>query len=350
MAGGRGERFWPQSADNMPKPFLNILGEKTMIQLTVERIGMILPRDRIFVVLGKSHEHVARQQLPALPSDNFLIEPEGRDTAACIGFAAVSLLGIDPNALMIVLPADHFIPEVERFVQTVSFGAYVADREDCLVTIGIKPTRPETGYGYIKAREPFFTSESGTCLRVEQFIEKPDAQRARQYVNEGSYFWNAGMFIWKTKVVLAGIARHMPDLYTGLLDIQKALAERNEKRFTEVYSGLMRKSIDYGLMEKAGNVLMVPGDFLWDDVGAWSSLHRVKNLDAKGNYCSGDIVSIDMENSVIFSDGRLVGAMGLSGVVIIASKDGVLVCDAKRAQEVREVARLSAEKKRREVK
>ena len=345
MAGGRGERFWPLSADNMPKPFLNILGEETMIQLTVKRVGMLLPMDRIFVVLGKSHECIAREQLPDLPPANFLIEPEGRDTAACIGFAAVTLQKIDPNAVMIVLPADHFIPDGEHFVQTVSFGVYMAEREDCLITIGIKPTRPETGYGYINAHKPIFSSDSGTCLRVERFIEKPDIQRAQQYLNEGNYFWNAGMFIWKTVTVLAGIARHMPDLYSGLLDIQKAIADRNEKRFAKVYSRLIRKSIDYGLMEKADNVLVVPGEFVWDDVGAWSSLLRVKDLDEKGNYCSGDIASIDTVDSVIYSDGLSVGTVGLSNVVIIASAAGVLVCDAKRAQEVREVARLVAERK-----
>jgi mannose-1-phosphate guanylyltransferase len=345
MAGGRGERFWPLSADNMPKPFLKILGDKTLIQLTVERIGRILPREKIFIVLGKPHVSVARDQLPELPSKNFLVEPEGRDTAACIGFAAISIQEIDSKALMIVLPADHFIPDEERFTKTVVFGMDIANKESCLVTIGIHPSRPETGYGYINARKKILSSDRGDCFRVERFIEKPDAQRARQYVSEGTYFWNAGMFIWKVEAVLAGIARHMPDLFTGLLNIQKALAERNEERFAEIYTSLVRKSIDYGLMEKADNVLMVPGEFAWDDVGTWSSLLRVKDLGEGGNYCSGDIYSIDTKDSVMYSDGATVGAIGLSNVIIIASKDGILVCNADRAQDVREIARL-VEKKR----
>jgi mannose-1-phosphate guanylyltransferase len=340
MAGGRGERFWPLNAQNMPKPFLKILGASTMIQLTVERVARLLPLERIFIVLGKSHVDSARNQLPNLPAANFLVEPEGRDTAPCIGFAAISLLKLDPQAIMIVLPADHFIPDSEHFVKTVSYGADIASRGDYLVTIGIKPSRPETGYGYINAHEPVFSSNDYTCYKVARFVEKPDVIHAQQYLKEGNYFWNAGMFIWKIKTVLAGIARHMPELHKGLLAIQKAWADRNEVLFTEIYSRLDRKSIDYGLMEKAENVLMIPGEFTWDDLGTWSSLLRVKELDENGNYCSGDTTCLETQNSVICSDGLKVGVVGLSNLVIVASRDGVLVCDAEHAQEVREIAQL----------
>jgi mannose-1-phosphate guanylyltransferase len=241
---------------------------------------------------------------------------------------------------MIVLPADHFIPDNNHFIKTISYGADIANRGDYLVTIGIRPVRPETGYGYINAREQVFSSESGTCFKVERFIEKPDAHRAQRYLDEGNYFWNAGMFIWKARIVLAGIAQHMPELYSGLLAIREALTAHDEGSFAGVYSSLVRKSIDFGLMEKADNVLMIPGEFIWDDVGTWTSLLRVKDLNGDGNYCSGDIFCIDTKNSVICSDGMTVGAMGLSDVVIIASRDGVLVCNANRAQEVREIARL----------
>jgi len=340
MAGGKGERFWPLSADSMPKPFLKILGDKTMIQLTVERVSMLLPRDRIFIVLGKSHEAIAKEQLPDIPSGNFLVEPEGRDTAPCIGFAAISLQEIDRQALMIVLPADHFIPDSDHFVKAISYGAEIANKGDYLVTIGIRPVRPETGYGYINARKHVFSSESGTCLKVERFIEKPDAHRAQQYLEEGNYFWNAGMFIWKVKSVLSAISQHMPELNRGLLEIKKVLMADNEGSFAGIYSSLPRQSIDFGLMEKADNVLMIPGEFIWDDVGTWSSLLRVKDLDEDGNYCSGDIFCVDTKDSVICSDGLTVGTMGVSKVVVIASRDGVLVCNANRAQEVREIARL----------
>jgi mannose-1-phosphate guanylyltransferase len=345
MAGGRGERFWPFSADSMPKPFLRILGTKTMIQLTVERVNKLLPMERIFIILGKSHVDIAKEQLPDLPAANFIVEPEGRDTAPCIGFAAISLLELDPQAVMIVLPADHFIPDSDQFVKTVSYGTEIATRGDYLVTIGIKPGRPETGYGYINAHEPIFSSNNETCYKVERFVEKPDAHRAQQYLAEGNYFWNAGMFIWKVKTVLAGIAQHMPELYSGLLATREVLGARDEGRFAEIYSSLARKSIDYGLMEKADNVLMIPGGFIWDDVGTWSSLLRVRNLDENGNYSSGDNICIETKNSVICSDGLKVGVIGVSNMVIVASRDGVLVCDADRAQDVREIARLVEAKK-----
>ena len=350
MAGGRGERFWPLNAHNMPKPFLKILGTKTMIQLTVDRVARIIPPEHIYIVLGKSHVDIAREQLPDLPPGNFLVEPEGRDTAPCIGFAAISLLEIDPQAVMVVLPADHFIPDMENFAKTVLYGVDIASKGEFLVTIGIKPGRPETGYGYINAGESVFSSNDQVCYKVTRFVEKPDAVHAQQYLEEGNYFWNAGMFIWKVKTVLAGIEKHMPDLYKGLLAIKEAQIKRNESLFTEIYSSFVRKSIDYGLMEKAENVLMIPGEFTWDDVGTWSSLLRVKGLDENGNCRSGDTNCIEVKNSVICSEGLKVGVIGLSNVVIVASHDGVLVCNAERTQEVREIARLVEAMKEKQLK
>jgi mannose-1-phosphate guanylyltransferase len=346
MAGGRGERFWPLSVHNMPKPFLKILGSKTMIQHTVDRVSHLLPKERIFVVLGKPHLETAQAQLPHLPAANFLVEPEGRDTAPCIGYAASSLLEIDRESLMMVLPADHFIPEIELFLKTVSYGLMIARTGDYLVTIGIRPSRPETGYGYINAREPVSSSETGTCYKVERFVEKPDLARASQYLEEGDYFWNAGMFIWKAETVMSGISKHMPELYRGLLDIKGTLSSHDEDGFRQLYSNLVRKSIDYGLMEKADNVLMIRGDFTWDDVGTWSSLLRVMEPDGDGNYRSGDTICIDTKASVIFGDGLTVGTIGVENLVVVASRGGVLVADSGRAQDVREIARLVEARKK----
>ena len=340
MAGGKGERFWPLSASKVPKPFLKLLGSKTMIQHTVERVRKLVPLERILVVIGETHLAVAKEQLPDLPSANFIVEPEGRDTAACIGFAAITLLGIEKNAVMVVLPADHYIPDMERFAETVARGVEVAGRGDYLVTIGIEPVRPETGYGYIKARQPFRAALDGTCLKVEKFVEKPDLKRAAEYLAEGDYYWNAGMFIWQVKTVLMGVERYMPELYTGLLRLRQWLTSRDRRRLAQLYRGLTRVSIDYGLMERADNVLMIPGKFRWDDVGTWASLQRVLDLDNDGNYTSGQTISVDTKDSVVYGDGIVVGTIGVSNLVIVASANGVLVCDAKRAQEVREIARL----------
>jgi mannose-1-phosphate guanylyltransferase len=347
MAGGRGERFWPLSTDLTPKPFLKLMGDKTLIQLTVERALRIVPEERIFVVLGLSQLAVAREQLPLLTDRNFIVEPEGRDTAPCIGFAALSLLKVDNDAIMITLPADHYVPDVEGFVSTILSGVACAGTGDYLVTIGIKPTRPETGYGYINAHEPFGTTPGAACYKVERIVEKPDAAKAILYMQEGTYYWNAGIFIWRAGVVLEGIRRHMPELHEGLMKIKAIPEEDLDRDLVAVFSSLPRKSIDYGLMEKADNVLMVPSGFVWDDVGTWTSLLRVLDLDGQGNLRVGDTVSVDTTDCVVYGDGITIGTLGVSGLVIVGSKRGVLVCGLDRAQEVKEIVkRLEAEKKR----
>ncbi len=346
MAGGKGERFWPLSTDHAPKPFLKLMGEKTLIQLTVERASRIVPEERIFIVLGRPHLEIAREQLPYLKDRNFIVEPEGRDTAPCIGFAALSLIGIDEEAIMITLPADHYIADVQGFADTILQGVRCASQGDYLVTVGIRPDRPETGYGYINAYEAF-DLPGADCRKVKRIVEKPDEKRAREYLEEGNYYWNAGIFIWKAGVVMAGIERHMPELYAGLMKIKAEKARTGGGAIEAIYGNLPRKSIDYGLMEKADNVLMVPSGFDWDDVGTWTSLFRVLDLDGNGNCKAGDALSIDTRNSVIFSDGITVGTLGVSDIIVVASKNGVLVCSRDRVQEVREIVRkLDAEKRR----
>jgi mannose-1-phosphate guanylyltransferase len=339
MAGGKGERFWPMSTEQVPKPFLKLIGDDTFIQLTVERAMKIVPPERIRVVLGQPHMHVARKQLPALSEDNFIVEPKGRDTAACIGLAAVSLAAIDEAAVMVVLPADHYIPDADGFVKTISEAIGIAEKGDSLVTIGIKPTRPETGYGYIHASQSFETPGGGTCFQVGRFVEKPAIEKAEAYVAAGDYYWNSGIFVWRTAAVLRGIALHMPDLSEGLLVIRDALASGDHDKIAAVYGNLPRKSIDYGLMEKAENVLMIPADFRWDDVGTWTSLLRVVEVDSTGNHFQGDVLCVDTSRCLVYGEGVRIGTLGVSDLIVVASGDGVLVCDAGRAQDVREIVR-----------
>jgi mannose-1-phosphate guanylyltransferase len=338
MAGGKGERFWPLSTDRVPKPFIRLVGDKTMIQQTVERALRIVPEERIFIVLGRSHLDIAREQLPGLKDRNFIVEPEGKDTAPCIGLAALFLTKIDPEAIMITLPADHYVPDVDGFVDTILDGVRCADSGDYLVTIGIRPVRPETGYGYIKAHE-VFGIPAVTCYRVSRIVEKPDAEKARAYLEEGTYYWNAGIFIWRAGVVLDGIERYMPGLYDGLMKIRALPADADGETAWAIYGSLPRKSIDYGLMEKAHNVLMVPAGFAWDDVGTWTSLMRVLDLDGEGNYRAGKTLSVDTHDCVILGDGITVGTLGVKDLVIVASRNGVLVCSLERSQEVREIVR-----------
>ena len=339
MAGGKGERFWPLSTDRVPKPFVKLIGDKTMIQMTVERVLRLVPKERVFLVLGGEHVEVARAQLTDLPEGQFIAEPAGRDTAPCIGFAATILYRRDPAATMIVLPADQYIPDEDAFVRTASAGVEWAMRGDYLVTIGITPTRPDTGYGYIRAGESMH-ADGGPCFRVDRFVEKPDEATAFRYLAEGGYYWNSGIFIWRARVVLKGIEAHMPPLWDGLEAIGRAEAAGDAIGVADRFKGLQRISIDYGLMEKADNVLMVKADFAWDDVGSWGALRRVMKLDASGNYLRGNPVCVDTKDCVIFGEGVRVGAVGVSDLIIVASGEGVLVCTLARDQDARRVARM----------
>jgi mannose-1-phosphate guanylyltransferase len=347
MAGGRGERFWPLSTDLAPKPFVRLIGDKTMIQMTAERLAGLVPAERIFVVLGKEHMAAARSQLPGLSEDQFIVEPEGRDTAPCIGFTAAILRRRDPEALMIVLPADQYIPDARAFTETASLAAACAREGDYLVTIGIKPTRPEVGYGYIHA--PADKTDKHIppgALRVGRFVEKPDEAKAAEYLADGSFYWNSGIFIWRARVVLEGIRKHMPQLFEGLRAVGRALDAGNAGEVEELFGGFQKISIDYGLMEKADNVLMVRADFAWDDVGTWGALRRVMKLDEKGNYISGAAVCVDAKDCVVYGHGVPIGAVGVANLIIVATPDGVLVCDMERDQETRQIARMIEQQKK----
>ncbi len=339
MAGGRGERFWPLSTDSVPKPFLKFLGGNTLIQLTVDRAANLVPVEKILIVLGRQHLDAAKEQLEMLPDENFIIEPEGRDTAPCIGYSALYVSERDERAAMVVLPADQFIPDENNFTRTISSALKLAERDDCLVTVGIKPVRPETGYGYINAFETLDTNDGEQYYKVSRYVEKPDRATAETYIKDGNYYWNSGMFVWSAKTILNGIKRHMPELHSGLMNLKGAMASGDSEKIEGIYRGLQRKSIDYGLMEKADNVLMVSAQFKWDDVGTWSSLIRVSELDNNGNYMFGSVTDIDTRDCVILGEDIAVGAIGVSNLVIVASKKGVLVCSADRAQEVREIAK-----------
>jgi mannose-1-phosphate guanylyltransferase len=346
MAGGKGERFWPLSTKLVPKPFVRLIGDKSMIQMTVDRALRLVPADHIFVVLGEEHAAVAREQLPGLKGNQIIVEPAGRDTAPCIGFAAVQLQLKDPEAVMVVLPADHYVPDAGPFADTLTLAVRCALKGDYLVTTGIQPTRPETGYGYIHAAEKAAGVDE-SCYRISRFVEKPDKAKAVRYLSEGGYYWNSGIFVWKVKTVLRGMERHMPELRSSLHKMERALRIGDEEEVAVLFGGLERISIDYGLMEKAENVLMVKAAFVWDDVGTWSSLRRTMALDGSGNYINGRPVCIDVRDSVIYADGVNLGLIGVSNLIVVASKEGVLVCDQRRDQETRQIARMIEEQEKR---
>ncbi len=350
MAGGKGERFWPKSRKGIPKQLLPITGRRTMIQETVARIKTLIKEKDIFIATGASLSKEVRKQLPRIRPENIICEPRGRDTAACLGLAAVTIARKDPGAIMVVLAADHLIGKKERFLKIVSAAARLAQERNDLITIGIKPSRPDTGYGYIKAGREIKGlggKERIKAYRVEKFLEKPDLRTAKRLVKSGKHLWNSGMFVWSCSAILEAIAEYMPELARGLKKIVKFLGTRREEQVKrEVFSSLGKISIDYGVMEKADNVLIIKGDFPWDDVGSWNAVQRIHPLDRKRNVVLGLHKGIDSEGSLIISEKGMVGTIGVKDLVIISTEDATLVCPKSRIQEVKKLVReLSRDKK-----
>ncbi len=354
MAGGSGTRFWPLSREAMPKQLLRIDGEETLIQQTIIRVRPLIPTDHIHIVTNKSQADQIRYQVPELNRDNFIIEPAAKNTAAAIGLAAVYLNHHNVDSVMGILPADHVIKNKEAFLDTMEC-AFTTAGEGYLVTIGIKPVRPETGYGYIHAGERINSSipplekggkggfETGgvglsDVFHVDRFTEKPDIDTAKKYVADGHYFWNSGMFVWKTSVIISEIERHMPSLGAGLKEIRSAIGSSDESSvISRVFAGLESVSIDYGIMEKSDKVVVIQADLGWSDVGSWTALDDISSKDARGNVIAGNVVDIESRNSIIYASNRLVATAGLKDMVVVDTEDATLVCHKDRAQDVKKI-------------
>ncbi|HHW40870.1 MAG TPA: NTP transferase domain-containing protein [Syntrophomonadaceae bacterium] len=338
MAGGSGQRFWPKSRQEMPKQFLSLVGEKTMLQRTVGRLKGFVNPDEIYIITAALYTGLVLQQVPEVPTENIITEPYGRDTAAAVGLAAITVAARDPEGVMIVLPADHFIADEERFRNVLKGAVAAAGEGEHLVTIGITPSRPETGFGYIARGSLHGTFAGIPAYVAEGFTEKPDLERARQYLASGNYFWNSGMFIWRADLIIRMIREYMPELYAGLQKIQAAMgSEQYQDVLNGVYSGLPKISIDYGVMEKATNVLVLPGSFGWDDVGSWTALEAYKVKDRQGNILEGKGVLVDTQNTLVFSSEKVVATLGVKDLIVVVGGDSVLVCHKKKAQEIKKV-------------
>ncbi len=348
MAGGRGERFWPKSRSDRPKQFLTLAGNRSLLQQSVDRIKKMFNDDHIYIVLGRHHLKLAQEQLPELPSENFIVEPAGRNTAPCIGLAAVHIQKRDPDAGMLVFPADHLIKGDKKFLECLDKGFSWASRDDALVTIGIVPTRPETGYGYIE-RDAETKDQNPSVFSVKRFIEKPDLPRAEKFYGDNRYYWNSGIFIWRVPVILQRMEEEMPALYEGLQRIEAAIGTDGQATvLEEVFPHLPAISIDYGIMEKSPRILMVEGNFGWDDLGSWGALAEIADADENGMAVHGHFVGFDNENCYIQSEGSLIAAVGLQNLVIVQDGDVILVCPRHRTQDVKELVRLLKEDQREE--
>ncbi|MBI5639127.1 MAG: mannose-1-phosphate guanylyltransferase/mannose-6-phosphate isomerase [Nitrospirae bacterium] len=348
LAGGSGTRFWPLSREKTPKQLLRVFGDSTMIQQTVARLTESLPVGNIYIVTGDKYSYDIRSQLrETCGSDRFrmLVEPAARNTAPAIGLAAVYIKKRDSKAVISVMPSDHIILKTDEFGKVMKKAAEVAAK-GYLTTIGIIPDRPETGYGYIKKGKSLEAEGRGRkakdaatdAFTVEKFVEKPDRKKAAEYVRSGDYFWNSGIFVWRVSDVLAEIKRQLPELHKGLLEIGKAIGKKNEQDvIREVFKSLQSVSIDYGIMEKAERVAVVPADMGWSDVGSWRALDDISKKDEAGNIISGNVIDIGSKNSIFYAGKRLIATVGIENTVVVDTPDATLICSKAHTQDVRKV-------------
>jgi len=328
MAGGSGTRFWPKSRRGRPKQLLRLAGETTMLQQTVARIEPLVPRSRILIVTGRDQAAATRAQLPDVPSENVIAEPSPRDTAPCVGLAAGIVTHRDPAGTMIVMPADHVIEPAEAFRATVQAAvSVVEDDPTALVTFGIAPTRPETGYGYIERGALLETRHGIPVYRVVQFREKPDRATAERFLAAGSFAWNSGIFLWRAATILEEMRAQRPQLAAALEPILQALGTPDEAAaLARLFHQLERVSIDKAVMEHAPNVRMLEVPYLWNDVGDWRALASLLEQDAAGNAIEGHVLARDTTNSIIISDdGGLVATLGVDNLVVVHSGKATLV-------------------------
>jgi mannose-1-phosphate guanylyltransferase len=333
MAGGSGTRFWPKSRRDRPKQLLQLFGERTMLQQTVDRIKPLIPSEQIVIVTGADQAKGTREQLPELKAENIVAEPCPRDTAPCVGLAAWIVRKQDPEGIMVVIPADHVVEPAEAFLATVRAAVAVIEEDPTtLITFGIKPTRPETGYGYIERGERLETRDGIAVNRVVQFREKPDRETALRFLAAGNFAWNSGIFLWKARTILDELNRHRPQLAAALARIGDALGTPAERDvIAREYPRMERAPIDKAVMEKAANVRVLEVIYNWNDVGDWRSLAELLPQDAHGNSTQGDVVAQDTTGSIIIADdGGLIATLGLEDCVVIQSGRATLV--ARRDQ------------------
>ncbi|MBE0446829.1 MAG: mannose-1-phosphate guanylyltransferase/mannose-6-phosphate isomerase [Actinobacteria bacterium] len=342
LAGGAGTRFWPLSREMSPKQLLKVFGTESLIWQTIKRLLPLIPQEQIYVVTNSKLADEIRTTLitekDSFDKVGYLVEPQARNTAPAIGLAVMHLSSIDPDAVMVVLPSDHIINNPSEFLSVLEHAAELA-QADYLVTLGLKPSKPETGFGYIKAGAPHKDhGKSYPSFIVESFVEKPDRETAKSYIQSGDYYWNSGMFVFKASTILGEIKRLMPNLYYLLIQFKDfSLDEWGSEKAKAVFSKAEAISIDYGVMEKSDKVAVIPVDLDWNDVGSLTALGDFLEKDAQINATIGNVINIESKNSIIYGDERLVTTLGLENMIVIDTHDATLVCPKDRAQDVRKI-------------
>ncbi len=343
MAGGGGTRFWPLSRKNKPKQLLSLSGKDVMINETIARLSRFIEKDGLFVVTGKNQaEEMVRVTEGRLNKANILSEPAARNTSACIGYAAVKILKEKGDGVMVVTPSDAYIKDEIEYAKILTSAVEVAKKEDCIVTIGITPTFPATGYGYIQ-----FEESDEVAKKVERFVEKPNEEKAKEYLKEGNFVWNSGVFVFKASFIISCFERYLPEIYRDLMKIEISIGKEDEIAvLEEVYPQIYSVSVDYGIMEKEKNIKVIPGDFGWSDVGSWDMMDALHTPDENGNIILGDNVLCDTINSTVYSEEKLIAVVGMDGVVVVEAGGAILVCPKEKAQDVKKVVEKLKEKTR----
>jgi mannose-1-phosphate guanylyltransferase len=347
MAGGSGTRFWPRSKAVKPKQYLNLFGTESLLQSTIKRFSIFTPTENIYVVSGKSQATVLEEQTTMLPKDNLIYEPVGKNTLPCIGLAAMFAEKENPDGVMVVSPADHLIENDELFRDTILAAVKIAEERDGIVTIGITPTYPATGYGYVKTARDITGSEKIRQFKVERFVEKPNDATAASYLKQGGFYWNSGLFVFKISVFLDAVKQFAPALYSDLRKIQADFGNPSfDQTLDQIYRAVEGISVDYGIMEHAKNIYLVEGNFVWNDLGSWESVYLTSEKDVNGNSIAGEAVIVDSKNSYIYSETGIVALVGLDDVIVVQDGNTTLVCKRDKAEEIKKVVdQLKAENK-----
>jgi len=343
MAGGTGTRFWPMSRRCKPKQMLQITGSKSMIEMTYDRISSLTSPDKILVITNSDLKVSIEKLLSKIPAENIIAEPVGKNTAPCIGLAgAIIQARGDVDDIMVVLPADHLVDDVKKFRKTLQIGVSYARENDCLITIGIKPTYAETGYGYIQKSTKLQKKDGISIFKVKTFAEKPNLETAQRFLQSGDFLWNSGIFIWKVGQIMAEIDEHLPELGQDLAIIKNAVNKTKfNKTVRDVYSRTKSISIDYGVMEVAKRVCVIQSDFPWNDLGSWEAVYNISKKDKNGNVVDGEnSILLDSKNNYFYSKKKIIAAIDIENLIVVEVADAILICKQDQSQNVKKVVEI----------
>jgi mannose-1-phosphate guanylyltransferase len=348
LAGGSGTRFWPLSRKKLPKQFLKLFDNRTLLEKTIQRLSPLIPPEKLIIVTTEKYRHKISEIVKDIPAENIILEPAGRNTAPAIALAAFKLID-KQEEVMGIFPSDHMILKDRMFCRILLVAEKIAKSSRHLITLGMKPDKPETGYGYIEVGKIYKREKGIAVFNVRRFVEKPDLKKAKAFLKNGNFMWNSGMFIWQVGVFLKELEKNLPEIYYG---IKKGMKRKKNGQFEvdeKIYKGLQNISVDYGIMEKAGQTLVIPGEIGWSDLGSWDSLADVLEKDKSGNTVIADGECLfDVENSLFYANGKFVAGIGVRDLVVVNSDNAILICKKNSSQDVKKIVNFLNEKKKEE--